>query len=88
MNQTPVMSAHALDRCREMNISTKVAKRIWRNPSVTRPDAPGGSHRLAVWSTVEPDYAIIVDPDTPDGKAVVITVLYSEEFTRPEKEPA
>ncbi len=72
---TPVMSRHARERCAEMEISTKVAKRIWRFWSVKR-----GMHdqegKLMVTSAEEPDYAVVVDirPEVP----IIVTVLFNE----------
>jgi hypothetical protein len=72
---TPVISKHARERCAEMEISTKVAKRIWRFWSVKR-----GMHdqegKLMVTSAEEPDYAVVVDirPEVP----IIVTVLFNE----------
>lgn len=76
---------HARDRCVEMGISTKVAKRIVRNPTMVLPDFQGNPDRRFVYSDVEPEYAVVIcqedgEPDT------VITVLYytpQERFERP-----
>jgi hypothetical protein len=72
---TPVMSRHARERCAEMEISTKVAKRIWRFWSVKRGmhDQPG---RLMVTSAEEPAYVVVVDtrPEVP----IIVTVLFNE----------
>lgn len=75
---TPVISDHALERCEQMHISTKVAKRIWRYWSVRCENR----NRLVVTSVVEPDYAVVVDVsgDAP----VVVTVLFHvpEDYVR------
>lgn len=85
MTVTPIITPHARDRCAEMGVSTKVAKRIVREPSTTRPDPQGHPRRRFVWSAVEPDYAVVVDVES--APPVVCTVLYytSEPFTRPER---
>jgi len=77
---TPVLSHHARERCKEMGISTKVAKRIWQHRTMTRHVM---ARRLLVTSTLEPDYAIVVvEPQEwvgGDAPAVpmVITVVFA-----------
>ena len=76
---TPRFSDHARQRCQEMGISTKVAKRIWQTRMVTRP-LRGQAPRVVVASTVEPDYKLVVDPTGwygDGGPPVVVTVLFN-----------
>jgi hypothetical protein len=70
---TPVLSEHARQRCAEMGISTKVAKRIVQNPGITRPTAkyPGC---VVIESSVHPQYAVAYCPDANK----VITVIFNE----------
>jgi len=84
---TPTLTHHARERCKEMGISTKVAKRIWQHRTMTR---QVWARRLIVTSTTEPDYAIVVvEPqdwvggDVPTVP-VVVTVLFAveEEYVR------
>lgn len=77
---TPNMSEHARERCSEMGISTKVAKRIVQNADLryTQLDRPGCY--VAAWSG-EPMYAVAVDGDPADpdcSSHVVITVVFRE----------
>jgi hypothetical protein len=57
-----------------MGISTKVAKRIVRNPSMTRPDVPGSHRRIAI-SNDEPDYVVVYVPGDPN---LIVTVLFNQ----------
>lgn len=68
---TPKISDHARERCAEMGISTKVAKQIVKNPSLTRPGHTVETRRF-VTSTLHPDYAVIYDEATNE----VVTVLF------------
>lgn len=70
---TPIISAHALDRCREMGISTKVAKHIVQQATLTRPDHAGSIRRVAQ-SSAYPEYVVVYEPGVPD---VVVTVLFN-----------
>ncbi len=81
MMADPKITPHARERCAEMGISTKVAKRIWRDPDLVLPDFQGrATRRFLHSSTVEPAYAIVVE-----GEDIVVTVLHyspEERFTR------
>lgn len=75
---TPKMSRHALDRCREMGIVTKVAKAIYRHPCVTRPGAHGHDttwDRYIVLCDHHPEYAIVVEDRA--GVPWVVTVIFN-----------
>lgn len=75
---TPVMSRHARERCAEMGISTKVAKRIAARPSLTYGGNPGTPSRVHV-SDEHPEYAVVVGPPpSPGARPVVVTVLFRE----------
>lgn len=76
----PRVSHHAQQRCAEMGLSTKVAKRIWRRRDIT---SPGRAFRdsnqgVVVFSDAEPDYAIVVDPSS--DRPVIMTVLFRTEM--------
>jgi hypothetical protein len=77
---TPVLSRHARQRCLEMGISTKVAKRIVQRPNLRRPGNPGTGTVVAT-SYEHPGYAVVfVHP--PEQAPLVVTVLFdTREFT-------
>lgn len=66
------ITEHARRRCVEMGISTKVAKRIARHPSMVLPDFQGNSDRQFIHSKVEPEYVIILDVTSHE----VVTVMH------------
>lgn len=73
---TPRMSWHARQRCQEMGISTKVAKRIVANAEVRYPGTPsanGDPTQVALW-TGDERYAVVY-AEADDGP-VVLTVLF------------
>jgi hypothetical protein len=72
-DQTPVMTNHARERCAEMGISTKVAKRIWRERVLTWVDRPGSDCHLAFSS--DPDYGVVYTTDAA-GRVVIVTVVF------------
>ena len=74
LDVTPTISDHARQRCAEMGLSTKVAKRAWRHQSMTRPDPQGNPNRVFVSSNAEPKVALIVD--TSGHIPQVVTVLW------------
>ena len=69
---TPVLCEHARERCAEMGISTKVAKRIVREAAVVRPGM-AHSDRLVAVSDTYPAYAVVYVPGEPD---LIVTVLF------------
>lgn len=71
---TPKMTKHAVQRCAEMGISTKVAKRIVRNPSITHAAREG---RMVATSVDHPDYAVVYAADRETESVWVITVLFN-----------
>lgn len=76
-DQTPRMSQHARERCRQMGLSTKVAKAIFRAPGVVRPADNGNQTEwpnFMVTSDLHPEYALVV-ADHPTGP-VVVTVVF------------
>lgn len=80
----PIISDHARERCVQMGISTKVAKRILRNPTLVLPDFQGDEDRRFVHSCDEPLYAIVTE-DLGEPRLHVVTVLYytpEERFQR------
>jgi CTP:molybdopterin cytidylyltransferase MocA len=68
VNDTPRMTQHALARCAEMGISTKVAKAIVRNASVNRPSG----NAVVATSEEYPDYAVVYYPADPPIVATVV----------------
>lgn len=73
---TPRMSRHALARCQEMGIPARLAKAIWRRPSVVRPSrSQDGREATLVTSADFPGYAIVVAP-AHDGHPLVVTVVF------------
>jgi hypothetical protein len=73
---TPRMTLHARQRCVEMEISTKVAKRIVQCGEVRYPGTPTeeGDTVVVLWSG-EPRYAVVVSADPEDP--IVLTVLFN-----------
>lgn len=70
------MSQHARERCAEMEISTKIAKRIVADPNkITYPDRDRAG--LVALSKIHPEYAAVY-VDREDGTTLVITVLFRE----------
>lgn len=69
---TPVLTRHARERCAEMEISTKVAKAIVRDPDLVR---PGNSGTGCVFATSEryPRYAVVYEPGDPH---VIVSVVF------------
>ena len=77
---TPVLTDHARERCAEMGIPAKLAKRIWRNRTLTR--GLHDQHRVIATCADHPDYSLVVD-DTGEVP-VIITVLFTcvDKYTR------
>ena len=71
---TPRMSSHARERCKEMGIPTKRAKRIVQQPSAAY---RGGDEqgRSVILISVDPDFAVVYSKN----HNVIITVLYRDE---------
>lgn len=64
-----------------MGISTKIAKRIWRTQTMSRPVwSPRADQRMLVTSTEQPRYALVVCMN-PQGKAagrpLVVSVVFN-----------
>lgn len=81
---TPVMSHHARQRCVEMGISTKVAKRIVQTSYLTYAGRPGSPPGTKVHLSHEhSEYAAVTAP-SDEGGEVVLTVLFrtQEEYVR------
>lgn len=80
-NSTPRLTNHARQRCAEMDVCTKRAKRIAQDPDVTRPSGKG----ILAKADFDPEIAVVyVEQD--DGQRVILTVLLNttEVYTRPE----
>jgi hypothetical protein len=67
------MSHHARERCAEMGISTKIAKRIVTDPNRTTYPARPGTMAL---SALEPEYCAVF-LEREDGTVLVLTVLWT-----------
>lgn len=72
---TPRLTHHARERCAEMEISTKVAKRIIQNADCVRPGKPG-SNAFVATSDEHPDYAVVFFRGEDDDIPVVSTVVF------------
>lgn len=72
--RTPGLTRHARERCAEMGISTKVAKRIVRYGEVAYPGTPSehGPSMVVLWSG-DPHYAVVATAD----RSLVLTVLFN-----------
>lgn len=84
---TPRMTAHARERCEQMGIGTKTAKRVWQTRTLTRGMSGQKSDRVLATSTDYPELAVVVDTAgwyDDGGSPVIITVLYNvgEEYER------
>jgi len=78
LKPTPVLTEHARQRCREMGLSTKVAKRIVQHADVSYVCHPHmDSDRVIHLSNAHPGIAVVTAP-SPDRGMVVVTVLYSD----------
>lgn len=74
MSSTPVLTAHARDRCAEMGIPTKAVKYLVRECAVSYP--VGGGRTMVSG----PDFSAVVSfNQTPP---CVVTVVYRQPFTR------
>lgn len=72
---TPRLTHHARERCAEMGVTTKRAKRIVQDPDVSRPaKATGGDDGFIAVADHEPDIAVVykLDGDVP----VILTVVW------------
>lgn len=80
-HRTPKLTNHARQRCSEMGVATKRAKRIARDPDITRPSGAG----ILAKADHDPEIAVVY-ADDPDGSRVILTVLPNtqEKFLRPE----
>ena len=75
--ETPIITEHARERCAQMGISTKVAKRIWQQRTLVRGQSTHDN--LIVKSADVPGYVIVVDEHgwgEEGQRPVVVTVLF------------
>ena len=70
---TPIMTKHARERCAEMGISTKVAKRIVQHADLTRRDHADSERRIST-SSQHPGYIVV---HTQDEIPVIVTVAFN-----------
>lgn len=76
--QTPRLSDHARQRCAEMKVNTKVAKRVWQNRSVCREDVDG---RLLVTSVDYPDWLAVVARAELEDPVIVTLLRRTDDWT-------
>lgn len=76
---TPFLTRHARERCAEMGISTKVAKRIVQHPDIIRPGNNGTACLVAV-SDRYPEYAVVYDPEA--FRIVTVVFRTAEVYVR------
>ena len=77
---TPKLSQHARDRCREMGISTRRAKRVVQHQTTTYPSTGHDNGGLIVQSAGDPEIAVVWDPATNTILTVVPRV--QEDYIR------
>ena len=82
--ETPRLTDHARERCVQMGITTKVAKRVWQHRTLKRPECADTdglqSDRVIVTAADHPDYVLIVDETGwfgQGGPPVIVTVLFN-----------
>ncbi len=69
---TPRLTRHARERCAELGISTKRAKRVVQHRTGSYPSAPGHDNNgIVVTSATETEIAVVWDPDTNQILTVV-----------------
>lgn len=74
---TPMLTEHARQRCAEMGISTKVAKRICQHPTCVYPSPPHHpGDRIMLTSDRHPQYLVIAANGEP---LTVVTVLWKSQ---------
>jgi hypothetical protein len=76
---TPRMTHHARQRCAEMGISTKVAKRIYRERVLTYEGKPGSDARVALSN--DQDYAVVYT-EVDDGVLICSVVFRTQDDYR------
>jgi len=80
---TPRLTAHARDRCAELGISTKRAKRVVQQRTGTY---PGGTKHdnngVVVTSATESEIAVVWDPD--DNCILTVLPRVQEDYVRTE----
>jgi hypothetical protein len=78
------MTHHARERCQEMGVSTKAAKRVVQEPTTTWTS----DGQTVATSDEYPEITVVFAVDA-DGRPVVITVLYrtAEEYDRATFQP-
>lgn len=72
---TPRLTRHARERCAEMGISTKVAKRIVRYADLTRPGRPN-TGLLVSCCDQYPDYIVVHTDPAVEDPVYIVTVSF------------
>lgn len=84
MSATPVLTDHARSRCREMGVSTKRAKRVVADPSITYRGSlryrPGRRVAVSAADTI----AVVFEPGRHGHPPVIVTVLWHAAEARQE----
>lgn len=75
---TPRLTEHARQRCAEMGISTKVAKRIVQHADLTRGSGKGAPDCRIARCSDYPEYAVLYNP-YQEERPVIVTVLFQTE---------
>lgn len=85
MKPTPRLTDHARERAAEMGFSTKVAKKIVREPDL---DYSSYSDRRVASRNDHPEIRVVYRPGEGDEPPLIVTILWNttEIYTRPEKE--
>lgn len=83
---TAKLTPHALQRCHEMGIRARIAKRIVRLANVVYPGPKSHGENYVAICNDHPEFAVAYCPDE-EGTPVILTVLYNGiRFTRPEQQ--
>lgn len=79
---TPKLTRHARERCREMGISTRRAKRVVQHQTTTYPSTGSGhsNNGLVVLSAGEPEIAVVWDP--PTNTILTVIPRVQEDYIR------
>lgn len=78
---TPRLSVHARERCVELGISTKRAKRVVQNRTGTYPSAVGHDNNgVVVISASDSEIAVVWDPD--DNAILTVLPRVQEKYVR------
>lgn len=77
---TPRLTDHARERCAEMGVSTKRAKRVVQHRDLTYPGRKGTDCWVSK-SSVDPILAVVWSV-ADDGTPLIVTVIWSGDYDR------